>query len=126
MNALGNIIWFVFGGVILSLMYLISGLLLCITIVGIPFGIQIIKLSALALWPFDRTIGLKEYSTGFLSVLMNVIWILLGGFWIGVTHLVFALLFYITIIGIPFGRQHMKLAGLAVAPFGRRITLKRP
>lgn len=122
MSILGNIIWFVFGGVLIFLEYIISGLLLCLTIIGIPFGVQCIKLSLLGLTPFGRTVDTGASSTGCISVLMNIIWILIGGIWIALTHLILGILFGITIVGIPFAKQHFKLASLALTPFGKRIV----
>lgn len=122
MGILGNIIWFVFGGFLIFLEYLVSGLLLCVTIIGIPFGVQCIKLSVLGLTPFGKTVTDSPSSSGFLSIVMNIIWILIGGIWISLTHLVFGILFGITIVGIPFAKQHFKLASLALTPFGKRIS----
>lgn len=122
MNTLGNLIWLIFGGIIIAIEYLIASLLLIITIVGIPFGLQTLKLGMLALWPFGRTTVQRKSTTGCLSTLMNIIWIFIGGIWIALSHLVFGLLLAITIIGIPFARQHFKLAGLALTPFGRDIV----
>lgn len=122
MNSIGNIIWLVFGGIIIALEYLISSCVLIVTIVGIPFGMQTLKLASLALWPFGRDIRPRENTSGCLYTLMNVIWILIGGIWISLSHIVFGLLFCITIIGIPFGMQHFKLAGLALTPFGKDIV----
>ena len=122
MKILGNIIWLIFGGFITFFEYVIASLILMITIIGIPFGIQTLKLALLALWPFGSTITDTGSSGGCLNVLMNVLWIILGGFCICVTHLLFGLLLCITIIGIPFGRQHFKMAGLALTPFGKTIT----
>jgi len=121
MKFLGNIIWLVFGGIIISIEYLISSILLMVTIIGIPFGLQTLKLAIVALWPFGTEIRLKPGNPGCISTLMNIIWILIGGIWIALTHLVFGLLFSITIVGIPFALQHFKLAGLALTPFGREI-----
>ncbi len=122
MNTIGNILWIIFGGgIILFLEYFLGGLLLCLTIIGIPFGLQCIKLSFLALLPFGKEVVHNESSSGCLSVIMNIIWILVGGIWVALTHLVFALICAITIIGIPFALQHMKLVGLSFAPFGKEI-----
>lgn len=121
MKFLGNIIWLLFGGIIVAIEYFISSLLLMITIIGIPFGLQTMKLGILALWPFGSTVVDNGNSGGCLSILMNVIWILVGGIYIALTHLVFGLLFCITIVGIPFGLQHFKMAGLALTPFGKTI-----
>ncbi|MEL7587898.1 MAG: YccF domain-containing protein [Prolixibacteraceae bacterium] len=122
MSTIGNIIWVVFGGFFIFLEYLIAGLLLCLTIVGIPFGLQAIKLAQMALWPFGKRIEYMDYAPGCLSTVMNIIWLLIGGIWIAVTHLALGLIFAITIIGIPFASQHFKLVGLALTPFGRRIV----
>jgi uncharacterized membrane protein YccF (DUF307 family) len=122
MKFLGNVIWLVFGGIIISIEYLISSLLLMATIIGIPFGIQTLKLAIVALWPFGTEIRMKPGNPGCLSTIMNVIWILIGGIWIALTHLFFGILFAITIIGIPFALQHFKLASLALTPFGKEIT----
>jgi uncharacterized membrane protein YccF (DUF307 family) len=121
MRFLGNIIWLLLGGFITAIEYLISSLLLMITIVGIPFGLQTLKLAMLALWPFGSKVTDKGNSGGCLSLVMNVLWIFLGGIWICLTHLAFGLLLCLTIIGIPFGRQHFKMAALALAPFGKNI-----
>lgn len=122
MSILLNIIWVVFGGLFVCLEYVVSSLLLMITIIGIPFGLQTLKLGILALWPFGHHVESATSDGGCLSVLMNVLWILLGGIWIALTHLAFGLLFCITIIGIPFGMQHFKLAGLALTPFGKQVV----
>jgi len=122
MKFLGNIIWLVFGGLLIAIEYCIASLLLMITIVGIPFGIQTMKIAALALWPFGSRVEDGENSSSCLSVLMNVLWILIGGIWISLSHLIFGVLFCITIIGIPFGIQHFKMAGLALVPFGKTIV----
>lgn len=122
MKLLGNLIWFVFGGVFVAIEYFIASFLLCITIVGIPFGIQTFKLGLLALWPFGKRIEEQEYSGGCLALVLNVWWIVCGGIWICFSHLLLGILFSITIIGIPFGKQHFKLAGLALTPFGKKIV----
>ena len=122
MRTLGNIIWLIFGGVFIALEYFISSFILIITIIGIPFGIQTIKLGLLALWPFGKTTVQREQSSGCLYILFNIIWILFGGIWIALSHFVFGIVFLITIIGIPFGLQHFKLAALALTPFGRDIA----
>lgn len=121
MKLLGNIIWLVFGGIIIAFEYLISSILLMATIIGIPFGLQTLKLAILALWPFGAEISYKPGQPGCISTIMNLIWICIGGIWIAFTHLIFGILFAITIIGIPFAKQHFKLAGLALAPFGNEI-----
>ena len=122
MKFLGNIILLIFGGLVTSIEYLISSLLLMVTIIGIPFGLQTMKLALLALWPFGSKVTDNGNSGGCLSILMNILWIILGGFWICLTHLGFGLLLCITIIGIPWGRQHFKMAALALTPFGKNIS----
>ena len=121
MNLLLNIIWLVFGGFIVVLAYLLGGLLLCITIIGIPFGIQCFKLSGLALAPFGREIREKQPPGGALAVIMNIIWIILPGLELAIFHLVMALLFAITIIGLPIAAQHLKMTRLALIPFGFEV-----
>ena len=122
MKTLGNIIWVVFGGLAIAIEYLISGLALMITIIGIPFGLQSFKLGILALWPFGSTVREKEQQLGCLNLLMNVIWFFIGGIWIWLTHIFFGIIFYITIIGIPFGKMHFRLAKLALSPFGKEVV----
>jgi len=121
MKILGNIIWLLFGGIFIFIEYLISGFLLCITIIGIPFGLQIFKLAFVALWPFGKKIENTPSSNGCLYILMNILWLLLGGIWIALSHAVIGLILAITIVGIPFAIQHFKLAGLALSPFGKTI-----
>jgi uncharacterized membrane protein YccF (DUF307 family) len=122
MRILGNLIWLLFGGLAIFLEYIIAGGLLCITVVGIPFGLQLFKLGVLALWPFGRSIEYMNYAPGCLSTVMNVIWLFTGGICITLTHFFFGILLGITVVGIPWARQHFKLASLALTPFGRRIA----
>ncbi len=122
MKTLGNIIWVIFGGLQIAIEYLIGGLALMITIIGIPFGLQSFKLGILALWPFGSNVREKEQQHGCLNLLMNVIWFFVGGVWIWLTHIFFGVIFYITIIGIPFGKMHFRLARLALSPFGKEIV----
>ncbi len=122
MRLLGNIIWLLCGGLITAMEYLAASLVLLITIIGIPFALQTIKLAMLELWPFGAEIRTRENQPGCLSTLMNFIWLFVGGFWIFLTHLVFGFLLGITIIGIPFAKQHFKLAHLALTPFGREVV----
>lgn len=122
MNLLGNIIWLIFGGLIIAIEYLIGSLVLMITIVGIPFGIQTLKMAALAIWPFGRDTHVHSRASGCLYIIMNVLWLITGGLWIAITHTIFGALLCITIIGIPFGLQHFKLTAIALSPFGRDIV----
>lgn len=122
MKLLGNIIWLVFGGIIICAEYILASVALMITIIGIPFGIQTLKLAVLALWPFGSDVRATAGNPGCLSTFMNILWFFIGGIWIALTHLAFGVLFAISIIGIPFALQHFKLAGLALTPFGREIV----
>lgn len=121
MRTIGNIIWFIFGGFMIALEYFTAGFLMLLTIVGIPFGIQAFKMGVLALWPFGSRVVVDETSSGCLNLIMNIIWIIVGGFWIALTHVLWGVFFCITIVGIPFGLQHFKLIKLAFVPFGKRI-----
>ena len=122
MNILGNIIWFIFGGIFVAIEYAISSLILCLTIIGIPFGVQTFKLARLSLFPFGKKTVVKEKSDGCLYLSMNILWIIVGGIWISLTHIIFGAILFITIIGIPFAKQHFKLAAIALLPFGREIV----
>jgi uncharacterized membrane protein YccF (DUF307 family) len=121
MNLLLNIIWLVFGGFIVVISYLLGAILLCITIIGIPFGVQCFKLAGLAIAPFGSEIREKDPPSGALAVIMNIIWIILPGFELAVFHLIMALLFAITIIGLPLAAQHLKMTRLALIPFGFEV-----
>ena len=121
MRTIGNFLWILCGGFIIAIEYVIASIILMITVIGIPFGLQTLKLADLALWPFGRDTRSNSFSSGCLGVLMNLIWIIVGGFWIFATHILLGILLCITIIGIPFGRQHFKLAALALTPFGREV-----
>jgi Predicted membrane protein len=110
MNSIGNLLWLLLGAIVVAIIYWIVGLLMCITIIGIPFGIQLIKLGSYALWPFGHELVDRPGEPGCLSIVMNLIWILLGWWEIAIIHLVCGLLCCITVVGIPFGIQHFKLA----------------
>ncbi len=126
MNLLLNIIWLILGGFVVVIAYLLGGILLCLTIIGIPFGIQCFKLAGLALMPFGREVREKEPPGGALAVIMNVIWIILPGLELAVFHLMMALVLAITIIGLPLAAQHLKMARLAILPFGFAVGEMRP
>lgn len=121
MSLLLNILWFVLGGFIIFFLYLLGGILLCITIIGIPFGIQCFKLSVLGLAPFGKEIRDTEPPGGPVAMIMNIIWIILPGLELALIHLFLALFFAITIIGLPFAVQHLKMTRLAILPFGFRV-----
>lgn len=121
MNLLGNLIWLIFGGLFSALGYFFGGIVLCITIIGIPFGLQCFKLASLVLWPFGKQVVSSTAQTGCLSILANIIWILVGGIAITVNHLIMGIILYISIIGIPWGRQHFKLLEISLLPFGKKV-----
>jgi uncharacterized membrane protein YccF (DUF307 family) len=121
MRIIGNLIWLIFGGFIIAVEYFIGSLILMITIVGIPFGLQTLKMGSLALWPFGRDTRVNYRASGCLYILMNILWLICGGLWIAITHAIFGALLCLTIIGIPFGLQHFKLTAIALSPFGRDI-----
>ena len=122
MRFFGNILWLILGGLVISLYYAFMAILFCITIIGIPFGIQLFKMAGLALWPFGRDVGAGSNDGGCLSILMNIIWILFGGVEIAMLHVGFGIFCCLTIVGIPFGVQHFKMALLALIPFGKEIS----
>ena len=121
MRFLGNIIWLVLGGLVIALIYYLVGLLMCITILGIPFGLQLFKLGTFALWPFGHVLVNGPNEPGCLSVTMNLIWILLGWWEIALLHLACGILFCIPIVGIPWGLRHFSMALSSVFPFGKEI-----
>lgn len=117
MSFLGNILWFILGGLLTAVMYFVAGLLMCITIIGIPFGLQLWKLGAFALHPFGHDVELAR-NTGCLCLGFNILWILCGWWETALVHLFFGVLCAVTIIGIPFALQHFKLAKMSLFPFG--------
>jgi uncharacterized membrane protein YccF (DUF307 family) len=131
MRAIGNFLWFVLGGVLMGLAWWLIGLLAFVTIVGIPWGKACFVIGQLTFFPFGReAISRKELNqkddigTSGFGVLGNVIWFIFAGVWLAIGHILSALICFITIIGIPFGIQHLKLAGIALAPIGKTIVTK--
>jgi uncharacterized membrane protein YccF (DUF307 family) len=131
MRAIGNLIWFVFGGVIMGLTWWLYGLLAFITIVGIPWGKACFVIGSFTFFPFGKVaISRKELNqrsdigTGVLGAIGNVIWFIFAGIWLAIGHIASALLCFITIIGIPFGIQHLKLAGISLFPIGKTVVTK--
>lgn len=122
MKFIGNLLWLILGGLLVAAYYFLSGLLLCLTIIGIPFGFQLMKIAGFSLWPFGREARSDTNDGGCLAIIMNVLWILLGGIEIAMIHVAFGLLCCMTIVGIPFGMQHFKMAILAFVPFGKTIV----
>lgn len=123
MRFIGNIIWLVFGGILGAVAWLAAGLLLCITVIGIPFGIQCFKIAGFVLWPFGREVEVGRF--GACGLLLNIIWIVILGWELAVFHFAVGVVFCLTVIGIPFGLQHFKLSMLGLVPFGARIYLSR-
>ena len=121
MRILGNIIWWIFGGLEAAIGYFTGSLALAITIIGIPAAVQTFKLGLLCLWPFGAEVRNGESLSGCITIPLNIIWIIFGGLWACLTHIFFGLLLAITIIGIPFAKQHFKMAGLSLAPFGKDV-----
>jgi uncharacterized membrane protein YccF (DUF307 family) len=122
MNFLGNIIWLLFGGLLAALGYLFGGFVLCVTVVGIPWGLQCFKLAGLVLWPFGKRVESDSRNIGCLSTICNLIWIIFGGIYTTLVHIVMGILLSITVIGIPWGRQHFKLIEISLMPFGKKIV----
>lgn len=118
MGCLGNFLWFIFGGAISGLSWCIAGCLWCLTIVGIPVGIQCFKLASVSFFPFGKDI---VYGGGAGSFLLNILWIVISGIPLALEHLFWALILCVTVVGIPFGVQQLKLAKLALMPFGTMI-----
>jgi uncharacterized membrane protein YccF (DUF307 family) len=120
-----NIIWLVLSGFWLSILYVLAAVLLAITIIGIPFAKQSLKLAGFILWPFGRTLIPAESRNKGISVVGNVLWVVLAGIWIAIAHVISGCLLCLTIIGIPLGVANFKFAGAALAPFGKEIVNKR-
>jgi uncharacterized membrane protein YccF (DUF307 family) len=120
MSLLGNIIWLVFGGLITGIGYILAGALLCLTVVGIPFGLQAIRLGVATFAPFGKEVVADETQSS-LKLLFDVLWIVLFGWEIAVAHLTSALILAITIIGLPFAKQHLKLIPIALFPFSQDL-----
>ncbi len=123
MKILGNIIWWIFGGLEAAIGYFTGSLALACTIIGIPFALQTFKIGLLCLWPFGSEVNESDGRNGCICIPMNLIWIIFGGLWSWFMHIIFGLLLCITIIGIPWGKQHFKMAGLSLTPFGKEVKL---
>jgi uncharacterized membrane protein YccF (DUF307 family) len=121
MSLLGNILWLIFGGLIAGLGYILGGIALCLTIIGIPFGLQSIKLGFAVFAPFGKEVVELDNANGVLNLVFNVIWLVLFGWPITVAHVTSAVILAVTIIGIPFSVQHLKLIPLSLLPFGRDL-----
>ena len=122
MKFLGNLVWLIMGGLVTALMYWLAGLVMCITIIGIPFGVQLFKIGMLSLWPFGHELVPSSKDGGCMQLIFNVLWIVLGWWEISLTHQAFALILCCTIIVIPWGVQHFKLALASLIPFGKEVV----
>ena len=121
MSALGNIVFFLVGGFLIFIGYVLGGILLCLTIIGIPFGFQCFKIAGGVLMPFGREVVETEPPGGPLAVVLNIVWIILPGLELAIMHLLLALFFAITIVGLPIAAQHLKLVKVALLPFGHQM-----
>lgn len=119
MSLVGNIIWVIFGGLLMAIVWTLAGLILCLTFIGIPFGIQCFKIAIFLLSPFGRDIKIGNFGAG--GLIFNIIWIIFFGWEFAIAHVVTGLVFCLTVIGIPFGIQHFKFAKLGFIPFGAII-----
>jgi uncharacterized membrane protein YccF (DUF307 family) len=125
MNALLNVIWLLFGGIWLALGYFAAGIICCLLIVTIPFGIASFRIGVYALWPFGRTVVDRGGRTYFFSTLGNIIWLLVAGIWIAIGHVLTAIPMFVSIIGIPLGIANLKLIPVSLMPLGKVIVETR-
>lgn len=124
MKLIGNILWWLFGGLEAAIGYFTGSLSLAITIVGIPLALQTFKIGLLCLMPFGAEVRESaDRPSGCIIIPLNILWIIFGGLWAWLMHIFFGILLGITIIGIPFAKQHFKMATLALAPFGKDVIL---
>ena len=131
MRAIGNLIWFLFGGIFMGIAWCLFGLLAFISIVGIPWGRACFVIAGFSFFPFgkeaiarDELTHTEDIGTSDLGVVGNIIWFIFAGFWLAIGHVLSAIACFITIIGIPFALQHLKLAGISIAPIGKTIVPK--
>lgn len=123
MRIIGNLLWWVFGGLEAAIGYFTGSLALALTIIGIPIALQTFKLGLLCLWPFGAQVVETNSPMGCIRLPLNLLWLICGGFFAFLMHIGFGLLLFITIIGIPFAQQHFKMAGLSLMPFGKDVIL---
>ena len=131
MSTIGNFLWFILGGVFMGLGWWLAGLLAFVSIIGIPWGRACFVIGNFTFFPFGKEAidreelsGERDMGTGSLGVVGNIVWFLLAGWWLAIGHVMSAIACFVTIIGIPFGIQHLKLAGIALAPIGKTIVTK--
>jgi len=123
MKTIGNVLWFVLCGVWMGIAYLLAGVVSCITLIGIPFGIQSFKLAGYVMWPFGREL-VESPGNRFSKGVFNIIWIILGGLWLAIGHVLFGVVLCLTILGIPFGIKNFSMAKLALFPFDYSVQRK--
>lgn len=123
MRIIGNLLWWLFGGLEAAIGYFTGSLAIACTIIGIPVALQTFKIGLLCLWPFGAEVKDTESPTGCIRIPLNLLWIIFGGLIAWIMHIFFGLLLFITIIGIPFAKQHFKMAKLSLAPFGKDVSL---
>ena len=119
MRVIGNILWIILGGFLSALGWCIAGCIWCVTVVGIPIGVQCFKLASISFNPFGKTI---EYDGGAVSFLLNIVWFFISGLELAICNFLWGCILCVTIVGIPFGKQFFKIAKLALAPFGARVV----
>ncbi len=123
MRVIGNLIWWLFGGLEAAVGYFTGSLAMALTIVGIPVAFQTFKIGLLCLWPFGAEVRNTDCPVGCIRIPLNILWLLCGGLWAWFMHVVFGVLLCIIVVGIPFGKQHFKMARLSLAPFGKDVIL---
>lgn len=123
MRIIGNLLWWLFGGLEAAIGYFTGSLAIACTIIGIPVALQTFKIGLLCLWPFGAEVKDMESPMGCIRIPLNLLWIIFGGLMAWIMHIFFGLLLFITIIGIPFAKQHFKMAKLSLAPFGKDVSL---
>lgn len=128
MRLLLNILWFILGGWLSGTLWILAGVLLAITIVGLPWANAAFRIASFSYWPFGRQLVNRaelnrrgDLGTGPVGLLLNIVWFVLGGWWLAIHHIVLGVGLFITIIGIPFGIQHLKLAIISLAPVGKAV-----
>ncbi len=122
MTVLGNLLWLLVAGLWLSVSYAAAGLMACLTVIGIPFGVQALELAGYALWPFGRVVVERPGRYRALGLVGNVLWLLLGGWWIALFQVALGLLLVLTVVGIPFGIASFRMAVLALLPFDKSVV----
>ena len=123
LNLLGNILWVILGGLETAMGWAVGGIILCITIIGIPFGLQCIKMAGFVVWPFGKEVKRDQGGAG--RFILNLLWVIIIGLVLAISHIIMGIVFAITIIGIPFAKQHFKMVAIAFAPFGTTIVDKK-